>query len=89
MKHFIILTAILCLLAVPCAGGIFAGETAGAAKRTSKAVEKRETIDTTADREKPLPAKKEAEDEFSDYPKTFTIPKGVCETNEPAMVIEK
>jgi len=89
MKHFIILTAILCFLAVPCAGGIFAGETAGAAKRTSKAVEKRETVDTTADREKPLPAKKEDEDDFSDYPKTFTIPKGVCETNEPAMVIEK
>ena len=89
MKYLIVLTAILCFLAVPCADDIFAEEAAGAAKRTSKAVEKRETADTTADREKPLPAKKETEDDFSDYPKTFTIPKGVCETNEPAMVIEK
>lgn len=26
--------------------------------------------------------------QFSDYPKTFIIPKGVCETNKPAMIIE-
>lgn len=26
---------------------------------------------------------------FSDYPKSFVVPKGVCETKEPVMVIGK
>ena len=34
--------------------------------------------------------KKKVEDPvFSDYPKSFVVPKGVCETKEPVMTIEK
>ena len=39
---------------------------------------------------KKISKKKKVEDPvFSDYPKSFVVPKGVCETKEPVMTIEK
>lgn len=38
---------------------------------------------------KTLKKKKGEDSDFSDYPKSFVIPKGVCETKEPVMTIEK
>lgn len=38
---------------------------------------------------KTLKKKKGEDSDFSDYPKSFVIPKGVCETKEPVMTIER
>lgn len=76
MKYFVIILAIICFLASLSAGSIFADETAN-------------TGDTAADKETSPSAKKESDDNFSDYPKSFIVPKGVCETQkEPAMTID-
>lgn len=99
MKSFIILLTILYLLLSPFPSHTFAGDSLSTptdVKNKGKNTEitnwqSRKSSSSSQPKEHATPEENTVVDsEFSDYPKSFVVPKGVCETNkEPSMVIEK
>lgn len=99
MKPFIILLTILCLLLSPFPSHTFARDSLKApmdvkTKRNNSEITKGQSSKSSSSSQSKEHATPEentvVDSEFSEYPKSFVVPKGVCETDkEPSMVIEK
>ena len=91
MRYFFILLTTICILGLPFAANIYGGDSADAIQDSKSG-----SVITGEHPETAIPSgdKNTIENEtddanFSDYPKSFVIPKGVCETKEPVMIINR
>lgn len=89
MKYLLIFLTTISLSAGSYAvGGMGSSKTMKDKKGGAAVVEKQSGESTKSDK---LKERQTTADDlyFSDYPKSFVVPKGVCETKEPVMVIGK
>jgi len=91
MRYYFILLTMICILGLPLAADIYGGDSANVIKesKSSAAIAEQYPDTETQSGEKNTINNKADNANFSDYPKSFVIPKGVCETNEPAMIINR
>lgn len=86
MKRLVIFLIIICIAGIPFLDSAYAGSAAVAEKGAVSG--DNQTAASKSD--KTIQKKQEAAGaEFSGYPKSYVVPKGVCETNEPVMKIGK
>ncbi|MBI3754566.1 MAG: hypothetical protein HY265_00160 [Deltaproteobacteria bacterium] len=99
MKYFMILFMTICVSIYYFPVESFSAEGVNINTQASKTVQgrggdaavNRKSFNKSALQLKYLKSGKGRKDdaEFSDYPKSFVVPKGVCETKEPVMVFDK
>ena len=91
MRYFFILLTTICMLGLPLAADLYGGDSANVIKdsKNDTAITEKHPDTATQSGEKDTIENKTDDANFSDYPKSFVIPKGVCETNEPAMIINR
>ncbi|MBI5326952.1 MAG: hypothetical protein HZB80_01470 [Deltaproteobacteria bacterium] len=91
MRYFAILCAMIYILNLTLAANIYGEDSANITKDSTNGSAVTEKYPDTATQrgEKNTVEDKADNTNFSDYPKSFIIPRGVCETNEPSMIINR